>query len=72
VASFPVGQTDQVMMITDQGRLIRIPIDGVRIAGRSTQGVIVFATGEEEQITSVAHLSFEESADGDAAAVPAQ
>ena len=60
VASFPVAQTDQVMMITDQGRLIRIPIDGVRAAGRATQGVTLFATGEEEHVTSVAHLSFDE------------
>jgi DNA gyrase subunit A len=60
VASFPVAQTDQVMMITDQGRLIRIPIDGVRVAGRATQGVTLFATGEEEHVTSVAHLSLED------------
>ncbi len=60
VASFPVGGTDQVMMITDQGRLIRIPIDGVRVAGRATQGVTLFATGDEETVTSVAHLSLED------------
>ena len=60
VASFPVAQTDQVMMITDQGRLIRIPIDGVRVAGRATQGVTLFATGDEESVTSVAHLSLED------------
>ncbi len=60
VASFPVAATDQVMMITDQGRLIRIPIDGVRVAGRATQGVTLFATGDEETVTSVAHLSLED------------
>ena len=56
VASFPVADKDQVMMITDAGRLIRIPVGDVRIAGRSTQGVTMFATGEEENVTSVAHL----------------
>ncbi|TAL00948.1 MAG: DNA gyrase subunit A [Rhodospirillaceae bacterium] len=67
VASFPVAQTDQVMMITDQGRLIRIPIDGVRAAGRATQGVTLFATGEEEHVTSVAHLSLDDDNGGEQA-----
>ena len=61
VASFPVGDKDQVMMITDAGRLIRIPIGDVRVAGRATQGVTLFATGEEEHVTSVAHLPQEET-----------
>ncbi len=64
VASFPVGDKDQVMMITDAGRLIRIPIGDVRVAGRATQGVTMFATGEEEHVTSVAHLPLEETEDG--------
>ena len=63
VASFPVGDQDQVMMITDAGRLIRMPINDVRIAGRSTQGVTLFATGEDEHVTSVAHLPKEDAAD---------
>ncbi len=61
VASFPVADTDQVMMITDSGRLIRTPIGDVRIAGRSTQGVTMFSTGEEERVTSVAHLPLDEA-----------
>ncbi|MCC6913114.1 MAG: DNA gyrase subunit A [Rhodospirillaceae bacterium] len=61
-ASFPVADTDQVMMITDAGRLIRIPVADIRVAGRSTQGVTLFATGEEEHVTSVAHLPLEEGA----------
>ncbi|MBX7199698.1 MAG: DNA gyrase subunit A [Rhodospirillaceae bacterium] len=64
VASFPVGDQDQVMMITDAGRLIRMPINDVRVAGRSTQGVTLFATGEEEHVTSVAHLPSEDDANG--------
>ncbi len=60
-ASFPVADTDQVMMITDAGRLIRIPVADIRVAGRSTQGVTLFATGEEEHVTSVAHLPLEEN-----------
>ena len=65
-ASFPVADKDQVMMITDAGRLIRIPIGDVRVAGRSTQGVTLFAIGEDEHVTSVAHLPLEEGGEGDA------
>jgi DNA gyrase subunit A len=60
-ASFPVADKDQVMMITDAGRLIRIPVADIRVAGRSTQGVTLFATGEDEHVTSVAHLPLEEN-----------
>ena len=65
VASFPVADTDQVMMITDSGRLIRTPIGDVRIAGRATQGVTMFSTGEEERVTSVAHLPLVENEIGE-------
>ena len=44
VASFPVGDGDQLMLVTNGGQLIRTKVDGIRIAGRSTQGVIVFDT----------------------------
>ncbi len=57
VASFPIEESDQIMLVTDGGQLIRCPIDGIRIAGRSTQGVIVFSTGEGEKVASVERLS---------------
>eukprot|EP00873_Tetraselmis_striata_P038745 jgi/Tetstr1/459009/TSEL_004477.t1 len=41
VASFPVEDNDQIMLVTNGGQLIRCPVDGIRIAGRATQGVIV-------------------------------
>ena len=44
IASFPAEESDQIMLVTDGGQLIRCPIDGIRIAGRSTQGVTVFKT----------------------------
>ena len=59
VASFPVEETDQIMLVTDGGQLIRCPVDGIRIAGRSTQGVIVFSTAEGERVASVERLSEE-------------
>jgi DNA gyrase subunit A len=56
VASFPVAQDDEIMLVTDGGQLIRCPVNGIRIAGRGTQGVIVFNTAEDERVVSVEHI----------------
>ena len=64
VASFPVEESDQIMLVTDGGQLIRCPVDGIRIAGRSTQGVIVFSTAEGEKVASVERLSEEGDENG--------
>jgi len=64
VASFPVEETDQIMLVTDGGQLIRCPVDGIRIAGRATQGVIVFSTAEGERVASVERLSEEGEENG--------
>jgi DNA gyrase subunit A len=61
VASFPVEETDQIMLVTDAGKLIRTPVAGIRIAGRSTQGVIVLNTAEDERVVSVERVSEDES-----------
>ncbi|HEY1453683.1 MAG TPA: DNA gyrase subunit A [Roseiarcus sp.] len=53
VASFPVADSDEIMLVTDAGQLIRVPVAGIRIAGRATQGVIVFDTAVEERVVSV-------------------
>ncbi len=53
VASFPVEGGDEIMLVTDGGQLIRVPVEGIRIAGRATQGVIVFDTAEQERVVSV-------------------
>jgi DNA gyrase subunit A len=63
VASFPVEEADQIMLVTDGGQLIRCPVNGIRIAGRSTQGVIVFNTAEDEKVVSVERIG-EEGEDG--------
>jgi DNA gyrase subunit A len=65
VASFPVEESDQIMLVTDGGQLIRCPVDGIRIAGRSTQGVIVFSTAEGEKVASVERLSEESEENGE-------
>jgi len=53
IAAFPVEDGDQMMLVTDGGQLIRVPIDGISILGRSTQGVIIFDTAEGERVVSV-------------------
>ncbi len=64
VASFPVEHEDQIMLVTNGGQLIRTPVDGIRIASRSTQGVIVFDTAEDERVVSVERLSEEGEVNG--------
>jgi DNA gyrase subunit A len=59
VASFPVEHSDQIMLVTDGGQLIRCPVDGIRVAGRGTQGVTIFDTAEGERVVSVERISDE-------------
>lgn len=54
--SFTVEDSDEVMLVTDAGQLIRTPVDQIRIAGRSTSGVWVLRTAEGERVVSVARL----------------
>jgi DNA gyrase subunit A len=56
VASFPVEETDEILLVTDQGQLIRVPVDQVRIAGRNTQGVTIFRKAEDEHVVSVERI----------------
>jgi DNA gyrase subunit A len=66
VAAFPVEPDDEIMMVSDQGQIIRMPVDAIRIAGRATRGVILFRTGEGEQVVSVEHLEASGEASEDA------
>jgi DNA gyrase subunit A len=59
IASFPVEDGDQLMLVTNGGQLIRTRVEGIRIAGRSTQGVIVFDTADDERVVSVERISEE-------------
>jgi DNA gyrase subunit A len=65
VASFPVEETDEIMLVTDGGQLIRVPVTGIRVAGRATQGVIVFDTAEEERVVSVDRVGETEGEEDD-------
>ena len=59
VASFPVADDDQIMLITDAGQTIRLPVGGdkpIRIVGRSSQGVTVLNTAQDEKVVSVERI----------------
>jgi DNA gyrase subunit A len=53
VATLPVRRGDDVMLVTDAGRLIRVPADQVRITARQTMGVTLFRLSEGERVTSI-------------------
>jgi DNA gyrase subunit A len=56
-AAFPVDEADEILLVTDQGQLIRTRVSQVRIASRNTQGVTIFRTGAEEHVVSVERLA---------------
>jgi DNA gyrase subunit A len=57
VATFPIGNDDQIMLVSDGGTVIRVPVDGIRIASRATKGVTIFNTAENEKVVSVERIS---------------
>ena len=56
VASFPVKQGESLMLVTDQGKMIRTTVGDIRIAGRNTQGVTIFNVANKERVVSVAKI----------------
>jgi DNA gyrase subunit A len=66
VASFAATQSDQLMLVTDQAKLIRIGLDSLRVIGRGSAGVRLFDVASEEHVVSAVRL--DETADGEAAA----
>ena len=65
VASFPVEEADQIMLVSDGGQVIRVPVDGIRIVGRGSQGVIVFNTAVGETVVSVDRLGETDNGESD-------
>ncbi len=57
VAAFPVAAEDQIMLVSDGGTVIRVPVGGIRIASRATKGVTIFNTAEGEKVVSVERIS---------------
>jgi DNA gyrase subunit A len=64
VATFPVTDSHQIMLVTDKGQLIRTKVQNIRITGRSAQGVTIFKVGEGESVVSVAWLIQEDEENG--------
>jgi DNA gyrase subunit A len=69
VAVFPVGPSDQIVLVTDGGMVIRCPVHDIRIARRGSVGVVIFRVGEGERVVSVARLP-EVAEDNDEAGEP--
>ncbi|RKE84738.1 DNA gyrase subunit A [Rhizobium sp. AG855] len=63
VAAFPVEEKDQLMLVSDGGQLIRVPVNGIRIASRATKGVTIFSTAKDEKVVSVERISEPEGED---------
>ncbi|MGL4197445.1 MAG: DNA gyrase C-terminal beta-propeller domain-containing protein, partial [Allorhizobium sp.] len=63
VAAFPVEVTDQLMLVSDGGQLIRVPVNGIRIASRATKGVTIFSTAKDEKVVSVERITEPEGED---------
>ena len=57
VAAFPVEQDDQIMLVSNGGQVIRVPVSGIRLASRATKGVTIFNTAEGERVVSVERIS---------------
>ena len=63
VASFPIEEESEIMLITQQAKLIRLGVDRIRETGRSAQGVTLIKTGEDDKVTSATLLAADEGSD---------
>jgi DNA gyrase subunit A len=70
VAAFPVDMSDQIMLVSNGGQLIRVPVDGIRITSRASKGVRVFSTAEGERVVSVERLSESDEGEENGGSVP--
>jgi DNA gyrase subunit A len=56
VAAFTVVDTDQIMLVSDGGQIIRCPVDQISVVGRSSRGVTIFKTSDDERVVSVSRM----------------
>ena len=56
-ASFPIYPDDDIMLVTDKGQMIRVKVSEIRVAGRNTQGVRIFKTGNDEKVVTAVRLT---------------
>jgi DNA gyrase subunit A len=66
VASFPATQADQLMLVTDQAKLIRLPLDSLRVIGRGSAGVRLFNVAGDERIVSAVLLDEQDEGEDEA------
>jgi DNA gyrase subunit A len=57
IAAFPVEESDDLMLISDKGQIIRVAVSGISVQGRSAQGVTVFRVDEGERVVSVERIA---------------
>ncbi|MEP9402922.1 DNA gyrase subunit A [Sphingomonas sp. VNH70] len=72
VASFPAHNGEQLMLVTDQAKLIRTTVGDIRVAGRNTQGITIFRVGMGEQVVSAAKIDEDETPETPAEAIVAE
>jgi DNA gyrase subunit A len=72
VASFPARNGEQLMLVTDQAKLIRTTVGDIRVAGRNTQGVTIFRVAKDEHVVSAARIDEEEEPENEAEALVAE
>jgi DNA gyrase subunit A len=65
IATFPVRNDDQIMLVSNGGQVIRVPVGGIRIASRATKGVTIFDTAKDEKVVSVERISEPQGDEGD-------
>ncbi|NBQ40577.1 MAG: DNA gyrase subunit A, partial [Alphaproteobacteria bacterium] len=68
VASFPATTSDQLMLVTDQAKLIRLPLDSLRVIGRGTAGVRLFNVAGDEHVVGAVRLAEEADEEAEAEA----
>ena len=69
VASFPATRADQLMLVTDQAKLIRMSLDSLRVIGRGSAGVRLFNVADDEHVVSAAKIGDSGNDDGEDAAI---
>ncbi|MBT4990042.1 MAG: DNA gyrase subunit A [Rickettsiales bacterium] len=72
VASFPAFDDDEVIIMTDKGKLIRCSTQDIRIAGRNTQGVTILRTDKQEKVVSVCKIQKSEDESDDSEVLDSQ
>ncbi|RSU54257.1 DNA gyrase subunit A [Sphingomonas sp. S-NIH.Pt15_0812] len=71
VASFPASKADQLMLVTDQAKLIRMPLESLRVIGRGSAGVRLFDVAKGEHVVSAARIDEEDAPENEAEALVA-